>query len=270
MTLNPFILKTQATMKLILIIIALLIAFLSYLAITRQENEDFEAKIYNSSAGNSIPYRIHMPENMDTNKKYPLVIFFHGSGERGMDNANQLIHGVRDILTYSIESDDPAIIIVPQSPQNKQWVNVPWDTDSHLMSEEPSQSMKLTIALMQDIISNQPVDMKRIYVTGLSMGGFGAWDILQRLPHLFAAAIPVCGGGDATQAEKIKDIPIWAFHGDKDAVVKTKRSRDMIAAIKKSGGKPQYTEYKGVAHDSWTQTYSDKNVLRWLFTQQKI
>ena len=102
------------------------------------------------------------------------------------------------------------------------------------------------------------------------MGGFGTWDIIQRLPDLFAAAIPVCGGGDAAQAEKIKDIPIWAFHGDKDTVVKTVRSRDMIAAIKKAGGNPQYTEYKGVAHDSWTQTYSDKNVLRWLFMQKKI
>ncbi len=257
-------------MKLILISIALLIAFFCYLGITLPEEEDFEAKIYNSSTGNSIPYRIHMPVNMDTNKKYPLVIFFHGSGERGMDNAKQLIHGVRDILTYSIESNEPAIIIAPQSPQNKQWVNVPWDTDSHVMSEDPSQPMKLAMALMKDIISNHPVDKKRIYVTGLSIGGFGTWDILQRLPHLFAAGIPVCGGGDATQAEKIKDIPIWAFHGGKDTVVKTMRSRDMIAAIKKAGGKPLYTEYKGVAHDSWTETYSDKNVLRWLFTQQKI
>jgi predicted peptidase len=257
-------------MKTILAIVALLIAFLSYLAITLQENEDFETKIYNSSSGISIPYRIHIPSNMDAIKKYPLVIFFHGSGERGMDNAKQLIHGVRDILSYSIQSNEPAIIIAPQSPHNKQWVNVPWGADSHVMSGEPSQPMEMAIALMNDVISSQPVDKKRIYVTGLSMGGFGAWDILQRLPNLFAAGILVCGGGDATQAEKIKDIPIWAFHGDKDTVVKTIRSRDMIAAIKKAGGKPLYTEYKGVAHDSWTQTYSDKNVLRWLFEQKKI
>lgn len=89
------------------------------------------------------------------------------------------------------------------------------------------------------------------------------------MPHIFAAAIPVCGGGDTNQAEIIKDVPIWAFHGDQDTVIKTKRSRDMITAIKETGGKPQYTEYKGVAHDSWTQTYSDQNVLRWLFMQKK-
>ena len=162
------------------------------------------------------------------------------------------------------------IIIVPQSPQNQQWVDIPWDTNSHIMPKEPSQPMRLVIGLMKDVISKQPVDEKRIYVTGLSMGGFGTWDILQRMPNIFAAAIPVCGGGDTMLAGMIKDIPIWAFHGDKDPIVKTIRSRDMIAAIKKAGGKPQYTEYKDVEHNSWTQTYADKNVLRWLFTQKKI
>ena len=210
-----------------------------------------------------------MPENRDANKKYPLIVFFHGAGQRGVDNKEQLIYGVRDILAYSKESNDPAVIIAPQSPKNQQWVNVPWDIDSHVMPEKPAAPMKLTIDLMKDLMLNQSIDKNRIYVTGLSMGGFGTWDIIQRMPHIFAAAIPVCGGGDANQAEILKDVPIWAFHGDKDAVVKTKRSRDMIAAINEVGGKPQYTEYKSVTHDSWTQTYSDQNVLRWLFMQKK-
>lgn len=257
-------------MKLSIALITLLLAILFYLAIILRQHEDFEAKTYSSSEGNSIPYRIHIPEDMDANKTYPLIIFFHGAGQRGSNNDKHLIHGVRDILAYSKENNKPAIIIAPQSPQNQQWVNVPWDGDTHVMPEEPSQPMRLAIALMKDILLKQPIDKKRIYVTGFSMGGFGTWDILQRLPHLFAAAIPVCGGGDTSQAEKIKDIPIWAFHGDKDTVVKTIRSKDMIAAIKKAGGNPQYTEYKGVAHDSWTQTYSDQNVLRWLFMQKKV
>lgn len=256
-------------MKLSIALITLSLAILIYLAIILRKHEDFEAKTYRSFEGKSIPYRIHIPENMDTNKTYPLIVFFHGAGQRGSDNDKQLAYGVRDILTYSKENNEPVIIIAPQSPQNQQWVNVPWDEDTHVMPKEPSQSMSLVIALMKDILLKQPIDKRRIYVTGLSMGGFGAWDILQRLPDLFAAAIPVCGGGDTMQAEKIKDIPIWAFHGDKDTVVKTIRSRDMIAAIKKAGGNPQYTEYKGVAHDSWTQTYSDPDILRWLFVQKR-
>ena len=256
-------------MKVSLAIIALLIAAVSYLVFTLREKQDFEAKVYNPPGDNSLLYEIHIPENMDTNKKYPLVVFFHGSEERGMDNKKQLIFGVREILAYSKQNDAPAIIIAPQLPENQQWVNSPWDTDVHIMPREPSLSMKLTIDLIKDTMSNQPVDTKRIYVTGLSMGGFGTWDILQRMPQLFAAGIPVCGGGDMNQAEKLKNIPIWAFHGDNDEVVKTKLSRDMIAAIKEVGGKSQYTEYKNVGHNSWTQTYSDKNVLKWLFLQKK-
>jgi len=180
-----------------------------------------------------------------------------------------LIYGVRDILAYSKKSAAPVVIIAPQSPKNNQWVNVPWDTDSHVMPEKPALLMKLTMDLMEHIMVNQSIDKSRIYVTGLSMGGFGTWDIVQRMPHFFAAALPVCGGGDTNQAEIIKNVPIWAFHGDKDSVVKIKRTRDMIAVIKEVGGKPRYTEYKGVGHDSWTQTYSDQNVLRWLFMQKK-
>lgn len=219
------------------IIAVLLIAILYYLTTVIWSNEDFEAEVYKSSGGNSLNYRIYMPENRDANKKYPLIVFFHGAGQRGTDNKDQLIYGVHDILAYSKDSNDPAIIIVPQSPKNNQWVNVPWNGDSHVMPEKPALPMKLTIDLMKDIMLNQSVDKNRIYVTGLSMGGFGTWDILQRMPHIFAAAMPVCGGGDANKAEIIKNVPIWAFHGDKDTIVKTKRSKDMIAAIEEAGGK---------------------------------
>jgi predicted peptidase len=101
------------------------------------------------------------------------------------------------------------------------------------------------------------------------MGGFGTWDIIQRHPTLFAAAMPVCGGGDTALAPQIKQIPVWAFHGDKDDTVKTSRSRDMIEALKKAGGTPRYTEYPGVRHDAWAPTYTNPAVLKWLFDQSK-
>jgi predicted peptidase len=137
------------------------------------------------------------------------------------------------------------------------------------MPVEPSDSMQLTIELLRESIKTLPVDKKRIYVTGLSMGGFGTWDILQRMPNIFAAAIPVCGGGDTEMANAIKTVPLWVFHGGSDNAVKTKRSQDMVAALRKVGGKVKYTEYRGVGHNSWDRTYRNENALAWLFHQSK-
>jgi predicted peptidase len=101
------------------------------------------------------------------------------------------------------------------------------------------------------------------------MGGYGTWDLAARRPELFAAAVPICGGGDVKMADKLAKVPIWVFHGDKDGAVPVERSREMIAAIEKAGGKPKYTEYKGVGHDSWTATYRDPKVIAWLFEQKR-
>src|SRR5207237_1227270 len=113
------------------------------------------------------------------------------------------------------------------------------------------------------------IDRKRIYLTGLSMGGYGTWVLLARKPELFAAGVPICGGGHVEGAKKLAKIPIWAFHGDKDGAVPPERSREMIEAIEKAGGKPKYTEYGGVGHDSWTRTYRDPKMHEWLFAQKK-
>lgn len=232
-------------------------------------DEDYQAKSYTSAGGKTLNYRIHLPSKPDPAAKYPLVLFLHGAGERGGDNKRQMVHGTAAILDYTIKSNCPAIIVAPQCPDGKQWVDTPWSDLSHTMPESPSEPMRLTIELLQQIIKEQPVDAKRVYVTGLSMGGFGAWDILQRKPGLFAAAIPICGGGDTALAKQIAGVPVWAFHGGADGSVKTKRSRDMIDALKNAGGKPLYTEYDGVGHDSWTRTYADSKVMNWLFDQKK-
>jgi predicted peptidase len=160
-------------------------------------------------------------------------------------------------------------VIAPQCPDNQQWVEVPWTADEHRMPKEPSRPLAQTLELVTALQNEFSIDPDRLYITGLSMGGFGVWDAIQRQPDLFAAAAPVCSGGDATLAKQIKDVPVWAFHGDRDEAVKVRRSRDMIAAIQAAGGQPKYTEYKGVGHDSWTATYKDPELYKWLFAQKR-
>lgn len=233
---------------------------------------DFEAGVYRSTEVGELPYRIHVPESAEASdraQRFPLVLLFHGAGERGEDNRRQLMHGAGAILEFTRAAGDPAVIVVPQCPQEEQWVDTPWSDDSHSMPAEPSGPMRLAIGLLKECLASLPVDRDRVYVTGLSMGGFGAWDIVQRHPEIFAAALPVCGGGDATLAASIRRIPVWAFHGDRDAIVKPARSRDMIAALRGEGGSPRYTEYEGVGHDSWNRTYADPEVLAWLFAQKR-
>ena len=142
--------------------------------------EDFQARTYKSANGKTLNYRIHLPASIDAKKKYPLILFLHGAGERGSDNSSQLTVGVRRILEYSASNNSPAIIVAPQCPDKMQWVNTPWSANSHTMPPDPSVNMRLSLELLQQIITEQPVDTARIYVTGLSMGGFGTWDLMGR------------------------------------------------------------------------------------------
>jgi predicted peptidase len=233
------------------------------------DNRDrYEARMF-QDGGLTLPYRLLMPKALAAEQKFPLVIFLHGAGERGNDNKLQLVHGLNDFAADEIMDKYPAFVVAPQCPSGKRWVEVDWGLDKHSQPERPSESLVLTFKLIDTLRKVLPIDEGRIYITGLSMGGFGVWDALARRPELFAAAAPVCGGADLATAGKIKAIPIWAFHGDKDGVVKPHRSRDMIAALKAAGSTPKCTEYSGVGHDSWTATYRDAALYEWLFAQRK-
>jgi predicted peptidase len=225
-----------------------------------------EAKEYKAD-GKTLPYRLLRPEGTEVGKKYPLVVFLHGAGERGTDNEKQLVHGVGQF----VENRDkyPCFLIAPQCPDGKKWVEVDWSADSHTQPKEPGEVGRLTLGLIEKAIKDLPVDPKRVYLTGLSMGGYGAWDLAARRPDLFAAVAPVCGGADEATAGKVKDLPVWAFHGAKDTAVKPARSRNMIAALEKAGGKPKYTEYPDVGHNSWDPAYRDPELFQWLFAQKK-
>ncbi len=228
----------------------------------------YEARVFKNDAG-ELNYRLLKPLDYDANRKYPVVLFLHGAGERGGDNAKQLVHGAKDFASDANREKYPCFVIAPQCPDNQQWVDVPWSADKHTTTKEPSKSLALTFALLDSLPKEFSIDDKRIYVTGLSMGGFGTWDAIVRRPDYFAAAAPICGGGDVEQAKTIAKLPIWVFHGDSDGAVKTQRSRDMVAALKAVGAEPKYTEYPNTGHDSWSATYRDPKFFAWLFEQKK-
>jgi predicted peptidase len=253
------------------IMLPLSMAALTFLQTTPAADwqEAYKFRTYKDAGGQTLPYRLLSPKEIAPGKNYPLVLFMHGVGERGTDNTGQLIHGAGEFAKPENRQKYPCFVIAPQCPPNCRWVEVDWSLPSHVMPQKPSVPLRLALELVEKLAAELPVDKSRIYVTGLSMGGFGAWDAIQRRPELFAAAIPVCGGGDAAEAPKLKNLPIWAFHGNKDGVVLPRRTTDMIEAVAKAGGSPKMTLYPGVDHNSWTRTYANPKVLAWLFEQKK-
>ncbi len=229
----------------------------------------FETHTFTNDAGEQLPYRLLKPLNYSNETKYPLVVFLHGSGERGNDNRLQLKHAAGDIASQQNQRANACFVLAPQCPKGQRWVDVDWSGDEHEMADEPTGPQRLVMKIVDQLENDFSIDKNRIYITGLSMGGFGVWDAIQRWPERFAAAVPVCGGGDVRQAKAIAKIPIWVFHGAKDNVVQPGRSRKMIDAIRAAGGKPTYTEYSEAGHDSWSVTYRNAQLYKWLFAQTK-
>lgn len=230
----------------------------------------FSFEKFTNGKGDTLKYRQLYPD-YDPIRKYPLVIFLHGSGERGNDNEAQLKWGVKNFATDQNMQLHPTFVIAPQCPANSDWSNVSNDRVSStvLLQKAPSKQMELLIALIHETSKKYPIDTNRIYITGLSMGGFGTFDAIERYPNLFAAAVPVCGGGDITKASLIKHIPIWIFHGAEDASVNPTFSISMIEALSKVGAHPGFTQYPEVGHFSWIAAYSDPLMMEWLFRQHK-
>ena len=221
------------------------------------------------SGGATLRYRLLTPEPAVGGGKLPLVLFLHGAGERGDDNAAQLKHGVAEF--HRRQAKQPCFVLVPQCPAGRKWVEVDWGGGSGAgtFPPEPSPPLRLALEVVDGLIASGKVDPDRVYVTGLSMGGYGTWYAAGMPGSRFAAAAPICGGGDPAWAKRYVGLPVWAFHGDDDRAVPVGRSREMIEAIRKAGCEPKYTEYPAVGHDSWTRTYADDAFHDWLFAQRR-
>lgn len=226
----------------------------------------FSFETYTNANGETLKYR-KLVSDYDSNSKYPLIIFLHGSGERGNDNQAQLKWGVLNFASDEIMKNYKPIVIAPQCPMNEQWAN--FVNNELKIASEPSPSGALVLELIDQLLTELPVDPNRVYITGLSMGGFGTFDLLARKPELFAAAVPVCGGGDPNTVEKFAKVPVWVFHGATDTTVPVKLSRDMVTALQELAANPGFTIYPDTGHFSWIAAYSDLQMMHWLFQQRR-
>lgn len=234
-------------------------------------NEVFRREIY-ASNGYTMPYRLYIPKNYDCGVMYPVVILLHGAGGRGNDNEGQFLSGMPQVMFN--DTDSPiydSIVILPQCPADRQWVYTPWENGNYstdVVGE--SRELEAVLDILDNVTELYNVDLDRVYITGLSMGGFGAWDLLMRHGARFAAGLIVCGGGDPSYAKLLKRIPIMTYHGSDDPSVPVTGTRIMYASIMKEGGENiSYTEFDGEGHDIWGKVYSDPNVIRWLFDQSR-
>jgi predicted peptidase len=212
----------------------------------------------------SLPYGLLAPLKPVNGQKYPLVIYLHGSSERGTDNEKQLKH-IQLLFNYNTFNKYPCYVFAPQCPKGEVWSTM---MNGKPYSAVPTRPMEMLIQMMEKIAIQYPIDHTRIYITGISMGGFGTWDLMARLPFRFAAAVPICGGGDVKTVEKIKHIPMWAFHGAEDPTVPAEMTRKMIYALQEAGAMPGYTEFPGVGHTSWHQAYKEPHLMPWLWKQK--
>jgi predicted peptidase len=214
----------------------------------------FLKKTFKNADGSESPYVVFVPAGYDGTKEYPVILFLHGAGETKGGSKQPVEVGIGPAIKKR-EKDFPFITVIPQSEKRT------WRADS--------DDGKRAIGILDAVMKEFKCDPKRQYLTGLSMGGFGTWSNAAAYPDRWAAIVPICGGGNAADAEKIKNIPCWCFHGDADTAVKVDLSRTMIDALKKAGGKPKYTEYPGVGHNSWDAAYAEKELFPWLLEQKK-
>jgi predicted peptidase len=232
----------------------------------------YEQRQFRNAEDDSLLYRWLAPDSLLADVRYPLVVFLHGAGERGDGNTAQLKHVLPRFIENGRAFNFPCFVFAPQCPNEQRWSNGVFDeeTRNYLLTDSMSKPLAMTIEAMGTLLQRHPIDTSRIYVVGLSMGGAAVWELAFRYPSLFAAAVPICGFADTRFAPRIKDLPVWAFHGADDSVVPPAYSRQIVVALRAAGGHPVYTEFEGVGHDSWGPAFSNLPfIYDWLFAQRK-
>jgi predicted peptidase len=227
----------------------------------------FEKRSYDTGRGGALPYRLFVPENYDRARAYPLVLWLHGGGGRGRDNEKQMTEGnTLGATTWTTPANQarfPTFVLIPQCPEQQMWTTL-------RPTVTPTAVLRNVVALVKELQRTYSIDPHRIYVAGQSMGGYGAWALIAEYPDLFAAAVPICGGGDTAEAARMKRVPVWAFHGELDRAVPVERSREMVAALRRAGGRVRYTEYKGADHLVWNLAFGEAELLPWVFAQRRV
>jgi predicted peptidase len=252
--------------------LSVLLFFCSYAGLC-QDLSLYVKKEFTSQDGKKLPYRILFPEHYENGKKYPLILVLHGGGERGSDNEKQLVHGSRLFLDSVNRKNYPAIVVFPQCPQEDYWSTVEIDrTQTPLglafdYSRPVTASLSLAMKLVNELITTERIDTKCIYITGLSMGAMGTFEAVYHNPSTFAAALPICGGGDTDRYKKVK-TQFWIFHGADDAVVGVDHSRFMVAKLKEERVKVRYSEYPEINHNSWDRAFAEREFLKWMFAKR--
>ena len=218
----------------------------------------------------AIPYRLFVPDTCDAQHPCGVLLVLHGAGERGKDNTAQLRNHVLTFVRTEAQREFPTIVVFPQCPEGLQWVNADWTKGTYALERTPmSEPLSAVLRLLDTLLADYPIDPRRQLVTGLSMGGYGTWDLLARFPDRFAGAVALCGGGDPAHAAAMRSIPLWVFHGGSDPVVPPRGSRSMVKAIRAAGGDPRYVEPAAIGHDIWDTAYTNPDVARWLLSQRR-
>jgi predicted peptidase len=230
----------------------------------------FINRVYKGADGIEAKYVVFVPHGYHGDRLYPTILFLHGAGEWGTDGQKQVEVGLGPAIRKR-EKNFPFLVVFPQS-QKKTW---PVDLNNQeqlrdLLATWSDQDVegRRALAILAEVAKDYRVDPERVYLTGLSMGGYGTWSLAASHPDRWAAIAPICGGGEVRTAPTIKDLPCWCFHGDADTAVPVKRSREMMKELWDAGGHPNYTEYPGVGHNCWDKAYGTPGLYEWFLAHR--
>jgi len=254
-----------------------MLAVISCIHISKAQDFSAYQKKFFIKGNDTLRYRILYPENYKKEKPYPLIVFLHGAGERGDDNEHQLDLGASLFLKDSVRKEFPAIVVFPQCPTDSTWnrfTTGPDTTEAYNLSLDTSAATipeQLVKKLMDSLTENNIADRKRIYIGGLSLGGFGTYDLVIHYPAYFAAAFSICGQANVKLfTAKAGNVPLWIFHGEVDNIIPIQPNRNLYKALQSMGAKNvKYTEYPGVYHNSWINAFAEPDLLPWLFSFKK-
>lgn len=233
--------------------------------------ELFKPRMHPGANGDTLLYRLLEPTFESTDGAYPVVLFLHGAGERGDNNAQQLYHVMPEFASLDARKNHPCYVIAPQCPLIQYWTSgermdegdVDWQDSTNALQQ-------MIMEVLDQVVQKEDADPARVYLIGLSMGGAGSWDLLAHYPDRFTAAVPICGWTSKNHARKIAHIPVWIFHGSDDNVIPVAESRTIYRALQDAGGSPIYTELEGVRHNAWDFVFSGNAlVMDWLFSKRK-